>query len=253
MPMHTDAIVLRVMDYGESDRIVTFCTADFGKIRGIAKGARRSRKRFANVLEPFSCSRIQFSRTRPEGLALIEICDGLCDFPAVRGDLEKTLAASYLTDLIDHFTPEDKNNHNTFLLLRDFLHLLEGNALSESLLRFFEIRLLRVSGFDPVLDHCLVCKRPVEKPSSYRFEPAGGGLACIGCGIESPESVRVSIGTVRMPQLARETEIGLLGRLQLSGRLAEESRLLLAHFIHHILGREPRSVHVLHEIRRLGI
>src|SRR5512139_777880 len=92
----TEAIVLRLLDYGESDRIVTFCTADFGKIRGIAKGARRSRKRFANALEPFSFSRIRFSRRRPENLALIEDCDGLCHFPSIRNDLEKTLAASYM-------------------------------------------------------------------------------------------------------------------------------------------------------------
>ena len=49
----TEAIVLRLLDYGESDRIVTFCTNGYGKVRGIAKGARRSRKRFANALEPF--------------------------------------------------------------------------------------------------------------------------------------------------------------------------------------------------------
>jgi DNA repair protein RecO (recombination protein O) len=90
----TEAIVLRVIDYGESDRIVTFCTADFGKIRGIAKGARRSRKRFVNTLEPFSCSRVHFSRRGPDTLALIEGCDVLSHFPGIRADLEKTLAAS---------------------------------------------------------------------------------------------------------------------------------------------------------------
>jgi DNA repair protein RecO (recombination protein O) len=57
----TEAIVLRRFDYGESDWIVTFYTSDFGKIRGIAKGARRSQKRFANTLELFSCSHILFS------------------------------------------------------------------------------------------------------------------------------------------------------------------------------------------------
>ena len=65
----TEAIVLRLLDYGESDRIVTFSTADFGKIRGIAKGARRSRKRFTNALEPFCHSRMIFSRKNPDSLA----------------------------------------------------------------------------------------------------------------------------------------------------------------------------------------
>ena len=58
----TKAIVLRSIDYGESDRILTFLTDDFGKLKGIAKGARRSRRRFANALEPFSLSTLHFSR-----------------------------------------------------------------------------------------------------------------------------------------------------------------------------------------------
>ncbi len=70
---------------------MTFCTAGYGKIRGIAKGARRSRKRFANALEPFSFSQILFSRRGPDSLALIDASDVLSHFPLIRADLEKTL------------------------------------------------------------------------------------------------------------------------------------------------------------------
>jgi DNA repair protein RecO (recombination protein O) len=252
----TEAIVLRVIDYGESDRIVTFCTADFGKIRGIAKGARRSRKRFLNALEPFSCSRLLFSRRGPDSLALIEGCDVLSHFPGIRTDLEKTLAASYLIDLTDQFTPEDKKNEASFCLLHDFLRLLEGSAMTEALLRFFEIRLLRISGYDPVLDRCLSCKTPIRKQATYRFYSAKGGLICDICDIGGPgsrDAVPVSLGTIRTLLLGREMELNRLGRLLLSGQSADESRLLLAHFIRHLLGRELKSVHVLNEIRRLGI
>jgi DNA repair protein RecO (recombination protein O) len=253
IPLQTDAIVLRVIDYGESDRIVTFCTADFGKIRGIAKGARRSRKRFVNALEPFSCSRIHFSRSRPESLALIEGCDSLSHFSAIRNDLEKTLAASYLIDLTDQFMPEDKKNEASFFLLRDFLQLVEGTAMTEALLRFFEIRLLRISGYDPVLDHCLGCKTPIGKQAAYRFDSEKGGLTCNVCGSGNPDAIPVSLGTIRTLLLGREMQLDHLCRLLLSDQSADESRRLLAHFIRHILGRELRSVHVLSEIRRLGI
>lgn len=252
-PQQTEAIVLRVIDYGESDRIVTFCTADFGKIRGIAKGARRSRKRFANAIEPFCCSRILFSRRSPDSLALIEGCDILSHFPGIRADLEKTLAASYLIDLTDQFTPEDKKNEASFFLLRDFLWLLEGTAMTEAFVRFFEIRLLRISGYDPVLDHCLCCKTPIGNQAAYRFDAAKGGLTCNSRGSGNPDAISVSLGTIRTLLLGREMEIGRLGRLLLSGQSADESRRLLGHFIRHILGRELKSVHVLNEIRRLGI
>jgi DNA repair protein RecO (recombination protein O) len=252
-PQQTEAIVLRVIDYGESDRIVTFCTHDFGKVRGIAKGARRSRKRFANALEPFSCLRIQFSRRRQESLALITGCDILSHFPGIRADLEKTLAASYLIDLTDHFMPEDKKNVTLFALLHDFLLFLEGTTVTDALMRFFEIRLLGVSGYDPVLTHCLRCKIPIGKQAAYRFDAAKGGLICDACGPENPDAISVSLGTIRTLQMGREMEIDRLGRLLLSGQSADESRRLLAHFIRHILGRELKSVHVLNEIRRLSI
>lgn len=249
----TEAIVLRLLDYGESDRIVTFCTSEFGKLRGIAKGARRSRKRFANALEPFSSSHILFSRRGPDSLALIESSDVICHFPAIRADLEKTLSASYLIDLTDQFTLEDKKNEKLFQLLIGFLHLLETVPARESLLRFFEIRLLKLSGYDPLLDHCLICKAPLDKERAYRFKAADGGLTCLACRPEGPDSVPVSLGTIRTLLLGRDLAIDRLGQLMLSDRSAAESRLLLSGFIRHILGKEPKSVHILNEIRRMGV
>ena len=158
----TEAIVLRLLDYGESDRIVTFCTAGFGKVRGIAKGARRSRKRFANALEPFCC-----------------LADPL--FPqgtgqpgpdrSVRGDLAFSRdprrsgkdAGRLLPDRPDGSVHAGRQEERgDFQLLHDFLRLLEARPAAESLLRFFEIRLLKLSGYDPVLDRCLVCKNPSD-------------------------------------------------------------------------------------------
>ncbi len=249
----TEAIVLRLLDYGESDRIVTFYTAGFGKLRGIAKGARRSRKRFANALEPFSCSQILFSSRGLDSLALIEGSDVICHFPAIRADLEKTLSASYLIDLTDRFTMEDKKNEAIFLLLRAFLNMIETDPITEAVLRFFEIRLLKLSGYDPLLDHCMICKTPLEKERTYRFKAADGGLTCTDCRPDGPDAIPVSLGTIRTLLMGREMEIDRLGQLLLSDRSADESRQLLAHFIRHILGREPKSVHVLNEIRAMGV
>jgi DNA repair protein RecO (recombination protein O) len=243
----TEAIVLRLLDYGESDRIVTFYTAGFGKLRGIAKGARRSRKRFANALEPFSCSQILFSSRGLDSLALIEGSDVICHFPAIRGDLEKALI-----DLTDRFTIEDKKNETIFLLLHAFLKLIETGPMTDAILRFFEIRLLKLSGYDPLLDHCMICKMPLEKERTYRFRAADGGLTCTDCRPDGPDAIPVSLGTIRTLLMGREMEIDRLGQLVLSDRSADESRQLLAHFIRHILGRELKSVHVLNEIRALG-
>ncbi len=254
-PLHrTEAIVLRLLDYGESDRIVTFLTSGFGKIRGIAKGARRSRRRFANALEPFCRSTILFSRRSSEGLALIESSDVISHFPSIRADLERTLMASYLIDLTEQFAPEEKRNEAVFALLSDFLGLIDAGPVTEAILRFFEIRLLKLSGYEPVLDRCLICKAPVsDGGSGYRFDPAAGGLACGSCTPRGPDALPLSLGTIRTLLMARDMAVDKLGRLLLTGPSAEESRRMMTHFIRHLLGRELKSLHVLNDIRRLGI
>jgi DNA repair protein RecO (recombination protein O) len=249
----TEAIVLRQMDYGESDRIVTFYTAGYGKVRGIAKGARRSVKRFANALEPFSLSSLSFSRRGEDSLALIEGSDVTRHFAGIRADLEKTMTASCMIDLMDQFTREEKPNAPLFRLLHDFLQGLEGTSPAEPLLRFFEIRLLSLSGYEPVLDRCLACKTPVNPGKVYRFNAADGGLLCDACRRETPDAVPVTLGTIRTLTLGRELPVDRLSRLVLSAQAAEESRQLLGRFIRHILGRELKSVHVLNEVRRLCI
>ena len=249
----TEAIVLRLLDYGESDRIVTFCTSGYGKIRGIAKGARRSRKRFANALEPFCLSQILFTRRGPDSLAMIDSSEVISHFPLIRADLEKTLRASYLIDLTDQFLPEEKKNETVFELLRTFLRLFEKDPATESLLRFFEIRLLKLAGYDPVLDRCLLCSTPVGNETTYRFVAANGGLTCLSCRPDGPDAIPLALGTVRTLLLGRDMPVEKLARILLSGQSADESRRFLAHFIRHLLGREPKSLHVLNEIRRLGI
>ncbi|MDI6776031.1 MAG: DNA repair protein RecO [Syntrophales bacterium] len=252
----TPAIVLRCLDYGESDRIVTFYTSDFGKLKGIAKGARRSRRRFANnALEPFACSHTLFSRKGRDNLALIEDCDIINSYPDIRDDLEKMLLASYLVDLVDQFTRGGKENGNLFRLLQDFLTIIDAGDTSEWLVRFFEIRLLKLSGYEPVLDRCLTCKKPVSDVYTYRFNVKEGGLRCNTCCPSGFGSLPVSFGAIKMLLMGEEawSEPGQINRLLLSGQSAEESRVLLVSFIQYLLGKELKSLRALGEIRSMGI
>mgnify|MGYP001574147036 CR=1 FL=1 len=86
--LKTSAFILRCLNYSESDLIVTFYSSDFGKFKGIAKGAKRSKKRFANVFEPFSLTNIIFSRKKADSLAFIESCEIIDHYSDIRRDLE---------------------------------------------------------------------------------------------------------------------------------------------------------------------
>jgi DNA repair protein RecO (recombination protein O) len=246
------AVVLKSLDYGDSDRIVTFYTEGFGKVKGIAKGARRSRRRFVNSLEDFSLTSLVFSKKRPEGLALIEACDVRNHYPGIRADLRKALTAAYLTELVDRFTLEEKKNDGLFLLLVEFFDLLEKEGFSDGVVRIFELRLLKLSGYDPVLDRCVGCNTALKNMTNIYFDPVAGGIRC-GCDPRAMEAYPLTTGTVKLLLLGKTMDVGKLPRLLFSERFLEESRRALAPFIQRLVGKELKSLKVLNEVERLAL
>lgn len=247
----TTGFVLRTLNYSESDLIVTFYSHDFGKLKGIAKGAKRSKKRFANVFEPFSLTNIIFTRKSRDMLAFIESCDIIDHYHAIREDMEKTLIASYFIELTDHFSPEGKKNENVFQLLQDFLKLLENEKASDSVVRFFEMRLLKLAGFEPALERCSICKTPVTNGNFYYFHAHEGGIQCSVCAKVQRYDQTISAGTVRTLQMGKDMDIEKIKLVALSQSLAIESRSILINFIAHVLGREVKSLKVMEQVRRL--
>jgi DNA repair protein RecO (recombination protein O) len=146
----TEAIVLRLTDYGEADRIVSLFTLEQGKLQGIARGAKRSRKRFGGALEPFAHLKLQVQHG--SGLATLLSADIVGVFTGIRGDLGKIGTAAYACELVDRLTPDEDPNPRLFRLLYCYLEQLNSAPLSPSDRRFFAINLLKILGYQPDLD-----------------------------------------------------------------------------------------------------
>lgn len=247
----TTGFVLRTLSYGESDLIVTFYSYEFGKFKGIAKGAKRSKKRFANVFEPFSLTSIIFSRKSRDMLAFIETCEIIDHYDAIRLDLEKTLIASYFIDLADQFSPEGKKNEEIFEHLQSFLTLLGAQKASDALVRFFEMRLLKLTGFEPALDHCINCKTPVANGGTYYFYSREGGIKCVKCSGSEQYGQSISTGTIRTLLLGKDMDYDKIKQVMLSEMLARESRNILVGFITHVLNKEVKSLKIMEQVRKL--
>jgi len=250
-PLKTPAFVIHFLNYGESDRIVTFFTREFGKVKGIAKGARRSRKRFSNAIEPFSHATILFSRRDENSLAVIENCDVLNHYPKIRADLARTMRASYMVELVDRFTAEGKKSAAIFQLLEGFLGLLEAGHGAEETTLFFELRLLTLSGYEPMLEQCILCGTTIDETGAALFDTARGGIRCSKCSRGEEGCIPVSTGTVKTLLMGNGMAPDHIPRLILSENAIRESSRILRHFIRHTLGREPRSLQVLDEIKKM--
>jgi DNA repair protein RecO (recombination protein O) len=145
----SEAIVLRLTDYGEADRIVSLFTLDQGRISGVARGAKRSRKRFAGALESFAHLRLQLQLG--SGLPTLLSADILSIFPGVRADLAKIGCAAYACELVERLTPEAEPNPRLFRLLFCYLERLDQAPPSPSDRRFFAVNLLKILGYQPDL------------------------------------------------------------------------------------------------------
>lgn len=251
----TEGIILRTLDYLESDRIVVFLTKDAGKVTGIAKGARKSRIRFANALEPFTHLSLILSQKKGGGMAFIEEATTIHHYPGLRVNLEKTLTASYLTELIDQFLLEEKPSPPVFSLLGEYLTLLEENQAVKNLVRFFELRFLRLMGYEPVLDRCTICAMPLQSFSSYGFSPSSGGIQCPGCTErrQTTDIIPASAGAIRTLLLGKNSPPHLMERIIMTEQCAGECRRLLYGFIRHLLGKELKSLSVLQEIQKMNL
>lgn len=242
----TVGLVLHTRAYGESDRIVTLLTEHFGKLSGIAKGARNSRRRFAGTLEPFVQVRVIFRQRSETTLAFLERCEFLNVFTTFTEDLEVYAAGTYVLELADRMVFGREAGGEVFRLVLRTFELLDAATPPEPLLRAFELHLLTLTGYAPAFDRCRGCGGPTSIGPVY-LAIERGGLVCRSC-IQPGEPVRpISTATAAVcHRLAR-------GRLdeaaQLPGESLEEASRVAEHLLAQVLTAPLRSRRFLERIR----
>lgn len=237
------AVILGVMDYAEADKIVTLFSMEHGKVRGLARGAKRSRKRFGGALEPFA--RLQLQLKLKEGLSTLVGADIIGIYPHIRQDLQKIAHAAYACELIDQLVAEGEQNLRLFRLLTAYLAHLDGAAADQCNRRFFEVNLLKVLGYQPELAHCHSCNVDLTSLAQLRFSPATMALLCCSCGKTGHP---VSGDTVAV--LARAMKCGRFGQISMSATALAEAGVILDSAICCHLTRPLKSIAFMEQIAR---
>lgn len=249
MPLReTEAFVLTSQPLGESDRIVTFLTRSIGKLRGVAKGARRSRRRFGSNLEPMSRVRLTFFEREGSDLARIESADLLESFYRMQEDPERAGLVACLSEVAGAFAREQQEDEAFFRLLHAVLRAIRDGLDLDVAGRYFEIWTLRLHGILPDLATCGGCGRGLgERGAVYARREST--VQCAACG-DPPAP-----GGVRLPAAALRTAAAILrkGPETLVGRPVPEGlealgRLAQTIFLD-VTDRRFRSYQVLEALR----
>lgn len=249
----TRAIVLRTRVHGESDKIVTFLTQDWGKITGIAKGAKRSRRRFVNVLEPFTHIHLRFRPSRSDELAFILGCELVQTFRRPSQDLQGFALASCMVEIADVMVAGREAGQEIYTLLLHSLAAIEEAApLSSLFLSAFELRFLVEVGYAPNLSACYVCgtlvpMRTADEPIVL-FSPSLSGLLCPECNTQGGATFRLSPETLRLLQawLASEHLPSVFS--DISPRVSQETRSLVSRLLAQHLPRPLKSLTFLEQV-----
>jgi DNA repair protein RecO (recombination protein O) len=243
----TEAIVLRTMDLGEADRVLTVLTPRLGKLKVIAKGVRRPRSRIGGGLQPFSDVQLVLAVGRTFDIVTSTSVED--PHLGVQNDLHSTAAAWYAVDLVDRFVEGAADSHDAFRLLAQALSALDaGPAVSrEVVTRWFELALLDAMGFRPELARCLECGSAIE-PEGNAYSPVGGGTLCPQCRHAAHGARTVSVDALKvLRHLQRSPLVGVL-RLRLATALQREVERLLHATVSAVLERELRTRDFLDEV-----
>lgn len=233
------AIVLDCRDHGESDLIVTFFCQHHGRLTGIAKGAKRSKKRFVNKLEIFSSLHILHTTPQNNRLAFIAEADLLDGFLNLRQDMSCYTTASVIRELTLLATKEVEGDEDLYpLLIWAFSSLNNGHAPLPALI-FFLIRFFAIIGYSPQLTSCLGCGTPIQTHQSYAFHITHGSIQCNQCATDTTVSrLKLSQGTLRSLTTALDQPLERLHRLQLSANIQKEALSFLRSYGRQLFQRE---------------
>ena len=256
MPLlKTSAIALHSRKWGDADRIVTFYTPAHGKLRGVARGARRMKSKFGGALEPFTYVDLDLFEKRGDSLFRISQVSIRDSFPLLRDDLDRMVGAARLANLVSALAAEGDSMPLLFNTLLDGFRWLQepGNPSSATLIS--QIRLLGQTGFRPMADHCAMCG---EVPSAAaaavpsRFSALAGGLICCRCERRAPDrSVPLSPGALAFMRQAQRLAPQIVTRLKASRQVQGQVEAAIEAYVTVVAGRRLPPMDLLSGVPRV--
>lgn len=198
----SEAIVLRTYPLREADLLVTLFTRVEGKLHGVARSAKKSKRRFGGALEPLTYVRAFYDVRERRELARLDSCEVLESPMASEVSYARAVALGHIAELLDELLPDHESNDAIFRLTLSVLHVLTGPEIWMPV-TYFDLWLTRLVGFLPELDACVVCGRSLNGSRAY-FHALADGLMCmddkrLASSELSPESRAVAAQMFRSP------------------------------------------------------
>ena len=246
MPVHeAEAIVLRQYSLSDSDRIIVFITREYGKVRAVAQGAKRPKSRLGGVLEPLNHVRLEFFTKEGRELGQVRQAELIYAYLGKNPSLSQVYAFSYFAEIANEIVQDNQPNQAVFRLLLASLDAGEQNRVNQSLVRYYEIWSLKLSGLLPNYAYCSNCGKCVKDVGFFAWIESGQGR-CQTCA----QGRGLRVGSAAASALEAMMKIGP-GQF-MAQPLAKDSAMEIERLSQRLLGlqleRELKSYRMLKEI-----
>lgn len=242
-----EGIVIRSIDYSESNKIVTLYTREWGKVGVMARGAKKPNSRLSAVTQPFVYG--YFLVQRSSGLGLLQQGDIISSMRGLKEDIFLTAYASYIVELTDKCTEEKKPNPFHFELLFQTLNYMNEEYDPEILVNIYELKMLNSLGLYPTLDRCVFCG---ATEGHFSFSIREGGLICHQCLEKDPYHYKVSQATVKLLRVFYYMDISRLGSISVKESTKKELSMIIDAYYEEYSGLYLKSKKFIQPMKNLG-
>jgi len=242
-----EGIVIRTTNYGETNKIVTLYTREWGKVGVMARGAKKPNSRLAAVTQLFTYG--YFLVQKSNGLGGMQQGEMITPMRSIKEDIFLTAYASYIIDLLDKSTDERKPNPFLFELLYQTLNLINEGYDAEIIVHIFEMKMLNTLGLYPVLNQCSVCG---NTEGHFSFSIREGGLICHQCLEKDPYHIKISEAAVKLLRLFYYFDLSRIGNISVKPETRADLKKVIDAYYEEYSGLNLKTKRFLNQMGKFG-
>ena len=247
MLYRVEGIVIRSVDYGEGNKIITLLTPSYGKQGIVVRGASKPKSRFGAAAQLFTYG--DYSYYKGSSLGTLNNAEILDSYRALREGLEGPAYAAYVAELTDRAINDDEAAAYLFYQLKAILTALAEGKDPQILLRAYEMKIFVAAGYEPALDECVSCGRP---DGPFRFSPPAGGALCPSCRHRDPAALELDSGVWKLLRLFVPLDLRRLGNVTVKPDTKRQLQMAMRRWMDHHLGLKLKSQHFLEQLEKYG-
>ncbi|UJF35085.1 DNA repair protein RecO [Paenibacillus hexagrammi] len=242
-------IVLRSMDYGEGNKIISLFTPELGKVSLMARGAKKVKSRHAAVTQLFTYGDFVFFKAGGQ-MGTLNHGEIVEAHHKLREDLYMSAYASYLVEMTDRMLGDEEGSAYLFEQLKAGLTAIESEKDMQIVVHLYEMKMFELAGYLPVTDACAACGNHMELTM---FSPSLGGCLCARCRFKDNQAIAISEGTLKLLRLFTRMDIRRLGSVQVKPETKTELKICMRSYMDFHIGIQWKSRSFIEQMEEYDI